>query len=196
MFLHDFKMVFVHLSMHVIPTTQPPFSWTNVRLKFLPLSPLPLYADLCRVLWQHAIEEQTDCGLSSVLTLPFLRCLCHHWTILLSSVAFSQTSFNKVWMTGTVLARKVLILMYAHCSDFVMWAENFFASSSDNSHITKYQRNNYKNYHIIFCNSSDYTVCPINFKTVLRKLTKKIPKNSKQIFLFIVISSNCNHWGI
>ncbi len=29
-----------------------------------------------------------------------------------------------------------------------------------------------------------YTVRPISFKTVLRKPQKKIPKNSKQVFLF------------
>ncbi len=37
-----------------------------------------------------------------------------------------------------------------------------------------------------------YTVCPISFETALRKSPKKIPKNSKQNFLFKVIAINRN----
>ncbi len=59
---------------------------------------------------------------SSLLILPSLNCLCHCWIVLLSSVAFPQTTFNNVWMTGIVLPHKVSILMYAHCLYFVTWA--------------------------------------------------------------------------
>ncbi len=73
-----------------------------------------------------AVEERSDYRLSSILTPPSLKCLCHHLTILLSSVAFPQTSFNKTWMMGTVLPHKVSVLMYAHCLVFVTWAKKIF----------------------------------------------------------------------
>ncbi len=85
------------------------------------------------------VQKQPEHHLSSVLTLPFLKRLYHHGTVLLSSVAIPQTPFNKAWMIGTIMPCKVLILMYAHCSDFVTWAEKFSATFSDNSDITKYQ---------------------------------------------------------
>ncbi len=85
-----------------------------------------------------------DLRLSSVLTLPFLKCLCHHWIVLLSSVTFPQTFFNKA-RTGIVLLHK----FRSWCMHAV-WTEKFFASFSSNSDIAKYQRNNYKNYHALF----------------------------------------------
>ncbi len=51
------------------------------------------------------VEGQPDHRLSSVLTRPFLKCLCHLWTVLLSCIAFPQTSFNKEWILETVLQR-------------------------------------------------------------------------------------------
>ncbi len=51
---------------------------------------------------------------------------------------------------GTVLPCKDSILMYAHCTYFIKCAEKFSTSSSGNSDIMKYQRNNYENYHVLF----------------------------------------------
>ncbi len=60
-----------------------------------------------------AVEEHLGHRLSYVLTLPSLKYLCHHWTVLLTGVAFPQTSFNEVWMMGTLFPCGVSIFMYA-----------------------------------------------------------------------------------
>ncbi len=62
----------------------------------------------------------------------------------------STNTFNKMWMMGTVLSRKILILMYTRCSDFIMSAKKFSDSSSDNSDITKYKWNHRKNCRVLF----------------------------------------------
>ncbi len=54
------------------------------------------------------VEGWPDHRLSSVFALPSL-------TVLLSRVAFPQTSFNEAWIIRTVLTSKISILMYACC---------------------------------------------------------------------------------
>ncbi len=78
------------------------------------------------------VEGWPDNELSFVLTLPSLKCLCHHWTILLSSVLHfhKPLSTKHEWWELYCLAK-----FDAHCLDFVMWGEDFSASSLDNSDV-------------------------------------------------------------
>ncbi len=117
-----------------------------------------------RYFWHHYNGNACVVHHSSEMTRPQVVFCAHSsflniFMLLLNStsVQFCISTNLFQWSVNngncSVLSHKVSILIYAYCldflTDFVMQAGKFSASSTDNSDITKCQRNKYEKYHVL-----------------------------------------------
>ncbi len=153
--------------MHMLSTTQSLFSWTNVRLKydelqfsvfqFLALSPLHYTMIFIEYCGNDSSACVVDCctGMTRPKVVfyarsPFLENIYAIVEQYFCPVFdFCKPLWTKCEWWEPYCHAKFWSWTYAHCLD-LMWAEKFFALSSHTSDIPRYQRNNHKNYHILF----------------------------------------------